>query len=178
MTYAYTAIIDADGYSIGRADVGTKGYTPVPTEGNFDTYEAATDRANAMNLEMGLEPKDAIEIVMGTMYPRKPKTYQDAVDEATQHLLGQHPRYQQILDAVGEQLGIACEIRQTGGFVMTPTFPNAVGQDNDISITYEDDGIGGWCVGVYDQGGDTHMELGVNEAGIELAVQTLIDEFP
>ncbi len=105
-----------------------------------------------------------------------PKTYQDAVDEATQHLLGQHPRYKDILDEVSGKLGIRCEIKQTGGFVMVPTFANVDGQDNIICITYEGDGS--WVIGYYDRGGELIGELDVGEDGIELAVQTLIDEFP
>ncbi len=69
MEYAFTAIVDADGYSIGRADVGISGYSPIPSEGKFDSYDAATDRANVMNSEMGLEPKEAIKIVLATMGP-------------------------------------------------------------------------------------------------------------
>ncbi len=69
MNYAFTAIITSDSYSIGRADVGTKGYTPIPSEGTYETYDEATDRANVMNAKLGMEPKDAIEIVLGTMYP-------------------------------------------------------------------------------------------------------------
>lgn len=69
MNYAFTAIIDPDGYSIGRADVGTSGYSPIPSEGKFDTYDAATDRGKVMNAELGMEPEDAIKIVLGTMGP-------------------------------------------------------------------------------------------------------------
>ncbi len=69
MNYAFTAIIDRDGYSIGRADVGISGYSPIPSEGKFESYDAATDRANVMNSERGMKPEEAIKIVLGTMGP-------------------------------------------------------------------------------------------------------------
>lgn len=69
MDYAFTAIVDAGGYSIGRADLGISGYSPIPSEGKFDSYDAATDRANVMNAEMGMKPEDAIKIVLATMGP-------------------------------------------------------------------------------------------------------------
>lgn len=69
MDYAFTAITTAGGYFIGRADVGTKGYTPIPSEGTFATYDAAADRAKVMNAESGMAPEEAIRIVLGTMGP-------------------------------------------------------------------------------------------------------------
>ncbi len=69
MNYAFTAIIDTDGYSIGRADVGISGCSPIPSEGKFKSYGAATDRANVMNAERGMKPEEAIKIVLGTMGP-------------------------------------------------------------------------------------------------------------
>lgn len=67
MRFAYTAIVDQSGYSIGRADEGTRGYTPLPAEGRFPCYEDAKKRAEEMNIAMGLDPKDAVLIVLGTM---------------------------------------------------------------------------------------------------------------
>ncbi len=67
MDYAFTAITDSDGYSIGRANVGTLGYSPIPSEGKFDTYDAARERARVMNAELGIEPEEALKIVVGTI---------------------------------------------------------------------------------------------------------------
>ena len=60
-TYAFAAIMgDGSGtYSIGKADLGIKGYTPEPFFGTFDSYDAASTKA------------EAFRIVASTMFPAK-----------------------------------------------------------------------------------------------------------
>lgn len=70
MKSAYTAIVDQNGYTIGRADEGTRGYTPVPKEGKFPSYKAAQEHAKRMNEAAGIDATEAILIVLGTMRDR------------------------------------------------------------------------------------------------------------
>lgn len=65
--YAYTAIVKSTGYTIGRADYGTRGYTPFPKAGSFKTWKEAQDAAKAMNETRGMTEREALEIVMDTM---------------------------------------------------------------------------------------------------------------
>ena len=64
--FAYTAIVDKRGCSIGRADEGIQGYTPMSGL-VFKTYDEADDHADAMNKELGLDNEEAIKIVASTM---------------------------------------------------------------------------------------------------------------
>ena len=68
MDYAYTAIVDGTGYSIGRADRGTKGYTPCPQYGMFPGYGEAMSKAKELNEAVGLAQVEAFGIVAGTMF--------------------------------------------------------------------------------------------------------------
>jgi hypothetical protein len=65
--FAFTAVVDSRGYLVGRADVGTKGYTPVLREGFFPTYHAAKARAEELNKLMGIPNDEADRIVTSTM---------------------------------------------------------------------------------------------------------------
>jgi len=67
MGSAYTAIVEKGWYSIGRADEGTRGYTPQPHLGKFDTYDAAEDAANVINEKAGYTKLEACRIVIRTM---------------------------------------------------------------------------------------------------------------
>lgn len=66
--HAFTAVIRKEGYMIGRADYGIRGYTPIRVDGvSFETYEAAKEYAKEQNGRMGLSEKEAMEIVFNTM---------------------------------------------------------------------------------------------------------------
>lgn len=53
---------------IGRADEGTTGYTPMPTEGLFVDEEKARERAKVMNKHVGwMDEADAQMLVLRTM---------------------------------------------------------------------------------------------------------------
>ena len=64
--FAFTAVINEHGFEIGAAIEGSKGYSPT-TYGRFDSYELASEQADYLNERMGLTPKRAIQIVLGTM---------------------------------------------------------------------------------------------------------------
>jgi len=65
--YAYTAVVVPTGFQIGRADYGTRGYTPFPKAGSFRSYDEAKARAKELNAGLGLTEREAFEIVMDTM---------------------------------------------------------------------------------------------------------------
>lgn len=67
MRYAYTAVVDQEGYGIGRADEGTRGYTPCPQYGRFETYDLAQARAAELNAEAGVDAAEAFRLVAETM---------------------------------------------------------------------------------------------------------------
>jgi hypothetical protein len=71
MISAFTAVISGTGkgFGIGRADLGTKGYTPCPTYGTFQTFEAASEYAEKLNGDKGLKDDDAVKIILSTMTP-------------------------------------------------------------------------------------------------------------
>jgi len=65
--HAFTAIVESEGYIIGRADYGIGGYTPMRREPTFKTYDAAQKFANGLNEKMGLTKEEALKIVFNTM---------------------------------------------------------------------------------------------------------------
>jgi hypothetical protein len=67
MRYAFTTVVDESGYSIGRADEGTKGYTPQPQFGKQSSWDAAQQKAAELNKDLGLAEEDVAKIVLGTM---------------------------------------------------------------------------------------------------------------
>jgi hypothetical protein len=67
MKHAFSAIVDENGYSIGRADEGTRGYTPQPDFGAFPSWDAAKAKADELNKEFGLSEQEVARIVLGTM---------------------------------------------------------------------------------------------------------------
>lgn len=66
--FAYTAVVEAGNphYIIGRADFGTRGYTPMRHH-HFKTYEEAQKFATEVNEREGLTPIEAAIIVAETM---------------------------------------------------------------------------------------------------------------
>lgn len=63
---AWTAIVDKDGFTLGVAEYGTAGYSPVSND-RFPTYEAASAEAHRRNTEMGLSDDQAFRIIADTM---------------------------------------------------------------------------------------------------------------
>ena len=70
---AFTAIVDRSGFSIGLAERGVAGYTPMPKFGRFPSWEAAKSKAEQENLDLGLTPTEAFEIVASSMWPKQPR---------------------------------------------------------------------------------------------------------
>lgn len=79
--YAYAAVIIPSlhrahiryPYGIGKAVVGHLGYVPVHhDQGYFETYEAAQEKADKLNKNMGLTQIEAYMIIMGTMRRSNP----------------------------------------------------------------------------------------------------------
>ena len=65
---AFTAIVTANCYIIGRADEHIDGYTPcVDQFGVFESYAAARNKADELNRTLGLSRRDAAMIVCSTM---------------------------------------------------------------------------------------------------------------
>jgi len=69
ITYAYTGLIDmeAKDYIVGRADKGTRGYTPQPGFGHFPKLTEAQAAADGENEREGLNKREALLIVYSTM---------------------------------------------------------------------------------------------------------------
>jgi len=66
--FAFAAVVTEFGWVIGRADEGTKGYTPVGPEATFMDEEKAKARAAEMNKEAGWASEgDAAMMVLTTM---------------------------------------------------------------------------------------------------------------
>jgi hypothetical protein len=68
--YAFTALVnpESDGvpFILGRCDEGEPGYSRVEGVG-FTSYEMASAFVQRRNEDLGLSPKDAALIVLGTM---------------------------------------------------------------------------------------------------------------
>ena len=64
---AWTAVINAQGCTLGMAELGTAGYSPMREPEYFDSYKAASAEADRRNLAMGLTLEGALEIVIDTM---------------------------------------------------------------------------------------------------------------
>lgn len=69
--YAWVAVVDESGFSLGLAEEGTKGYSPMKEDQKitFPTYDAASEEAEARNGLLGLSNDDAAKIVFSTMRP-------------------------------------------------------------------------------------------------------------
>lgn len=68
--FAFTAVVRQDGIMIGRADEGTRGYTPMGECGAFETEGDARKVAADLNQRAGLDERTAALIVVGTMHSR------------------------------------------------------------------------------------------------------------
>jgi len=64
--FAYTAIVRPEGFILGKADYGTRGYTPVYGQ-TFKTWDAAKKAATDLNDANGVSRLEAEEIVFNTM---------------------------------------------------------------------------------------------------------------
>lgn len=76
--FAFTAVSHNDralpgggGIIVGRADEGTRGYSPLPALGVFETFEEAQKKADELNRVLGLDEKAATLVVVGTMHVRE-----------------------------------------------------------------------------------------------------------
>jgi len=83
--FAFTAVAAQGGWIIGRADEGTRGYTPVSGEGFFGLDEkTARERAEEMNKHVGWDSeKDAQMVVLRTM-PMKEEHLAELLGRATE----------------------------------------------------------------------------------------------
>jgi len=70
---AFTAIVTPEGYTIGLAERDVAGYQPVRDEGPFENYDAARERADKMNVDLGLDPKEAWFIVASSVGAQRKK---------------------------------------------------------------------------------------------------------
>jgi hypothetical protein len=64
-TTAAVPVVTSNGYSIGFADEGVKGYTP--TTYTYETYDEAKAAARLWNENTGLSPERSSAIVLSTM---------------------------------------------------------------------------------------------------------------
>jgi hypothetical protein len=67
-TRAAVAVVTSDGYSIGFADEGVRGYTP--TTYSYETYSRASRVAEMWNDLAGLSGERAAAIVLSSMAAR------------------------------------------------------------------------------------------------------------
>jgi hypothetical protein len=65
--WAYTGIVTSKGYFIGRADRNVRGYTPVPVQGSFKSYDEAQAKADELNEARGMSKVEALKIVFSSM---------------------------------------------------------------------------------------------------------------
>jgi hypothetical protein len=66
-SYAFTAVVVEGGSIIGKADKGTKGYTPHRHYGIWPKHSDAQTFADKLNAQLGHTKKSAFEIVASTM---------------------------------------------------------------------------------------------------------------
>ncbi len=65
--FVFTAVIRDNGFALGAASEGTKGYSPTTYDG-YETYEKASEHAKFLNDRLGwFDEKEAMRIVLGTM---------------------------------------------------------------------------------------------------------------
>ena len=66
--WAYTAIVDKDGYGLGIAVANEAGYSPVPKFfTQLKSYKDAVAMADSLNTERGLDKRTSIEITCSSM---------------------------------------------------------------------------------------------------------------
>jgi hypothetical protein len=67
---AYVSVIADNGFAIGLARQGVRGYTPLPTHGTFTSSDAAEAYVKSLNAtELGLKSLEAWKIVASTIRP-------------------------------------------------------------------------------------------------------------
>lgn len=64
---AWTPVIMAEGISLGVADRGVAGYTPMREPEYFATWDIAQEDADWRNERLGLSKDEAMEIVTSSM---------------------------------------------------------------------------------------------------------------
>ena len=65
--YAFVAVCHRAQYCIGQADLCEKGYTLKSEHGLFESYEAASKKADELNEALGLSVENACKIIGTTM---------------------------------------------------------------------------------------------------------------
>jgi len=65
--FAWTAVIDSEGFTLGGAFRGESGYSPMREPEYFDTWERASIEADLRNESMGLTASEALDIVASSM---------------------------------------------------------------------------------------------------------------
>ena len=66
-TYAYTAVIEDQGYKVGLAHQGVKGYEALPNGQNFPSYADAQQWAEYLNNNNQVTKQEAFKIVASSM---------------------------------------------------------------------------------------------------------------
>jgi len=84
MIQAYTAVICENGFMIGTSILGETGYYPQPVHGEFQTWDAASERAKQLNVGLGLEPEEAMAIIGASM--RTEETYPEPINEISDYV--------------------------------------------------------------------------------------------
>ena len=65
--FAWVAVIDSEGYTLGGAFRDEPGYSPMREPEYFDTWERANIEADLRNEAMGITDAEALEIVASSM---------------------------------------------------------------------------------------------------------------
>lgn len=69
--FAFVAVVRPEGMIVGRADEGTRGYTPLPDLGTFKTDKECNALVAELNRRAGLDDRTAALIAVGTMHTRE-----------------------------------------------------------------------------------------------------------
>lgn len=69
--FAYTAVITEKGWIVGRAEEGTRGYTPMPDVGTFTDEREARISAGKMNQDIGWTNEGDAQMMVLTTMPMK-----------------------------------------------------------------------------------------------------------
>lgn len=64
---AYTACMAKDGWIVGLAELGTRGYSPLPIHGKFESYTVCTAKCDELNKELGISMRKVHYITARTM---------------------------------------------------------------------------------------------------------------
>jgi hypothetical protein len=69
--FAFTLVVQPKAILVGRCDEGTRGYTPLPELGTFQTAEEIASVIADLNRRAGLDERAAVMIAVGTMHTRE-----------------------------------------------------------------------------------------------------------